>query len=134
MRCRLRKEGEESRLLVYIANRPGIVNCVLLLLTSGAPGDKMWLVLILSAVILVIIYSLAIWQYGRKTFVLVADKTKTLGDTNKTWWHYPLLTQTNGQHCSKSFIRLQNQRRRLSFMNKLVQHCNAKGDSSTVKR
>ena len=108
MRCRLRKEGDESQLLVYIANGPEIINCVLLLLTSGTPGDKMWLALVWSAVILLIMYSLAISKYGRKTFVLVADKTRTLEEANKTWWHYPLLTQSNGQHCSKNVIGPQN--------------------------
>lgn len=91
-----------------LAEGAGSFIYILLLLTSGTPGDKKWIALIWSAVILVIMYSLAISQYGCKTFVPVADKTRTLGDTNKTWWHYPLLTQTNGQHCSTSVIGPQN--------------------------
>ena len=49
------------------------------------------------------------------------------------WWHCPLLTQTNGQHCSESVIGPQNWKSQPSIMNELAPYCNAKDDSPTPR-
>jgi ABC-2 type transport system permease protein len=46
-----------------------IVETMRSLLTTGTPGNKVWLALVWSVGLLVIMYALAIWQYKRKTFV-----------------------------------------------------------------
>jgi ABC-2 type transport system permease protein len=55
----------------FAENQPftPIIETMRSLLTTGAPGNKIWLALIWSAGILVVMYALAIWQYKRKTFV-----------------------------------------------------------------
>jgi ABC-2 type transport system permease protein len=46
-----------------------IIETMRSLLTTGTPGNKVWLALVWSLGILVIMFALAIWQYKRKTFV-----------------------------------------------------------------
>lgn len=55
----------------FAANQPftPIIATMRSLLTYGTPGNKVWLALVWSVGILVIMYTLAIWQYQRKTFI-----------------------------------------------------------------
>jgi ABC-2 type transport system permease protein len=55
----------------FAENQPftPIIETMRSLLTTGTPGNKVWLALVWSAGILVIMYALAIRQYKRKTFV-----------------------------------------------------------------
>lgn len=55
----------------FAENQPftPIIETMRSILTSGTPGNKVWLALVWSAGILVITYGLAIWQYKRRTFV-----------------------------------------------------------------
>jgi ABC-2 type transport system permease protein len=55
----------------FAENQPftPIIETMRSLLTTGTPGNKVWLALVWSVGILVIMYALAIWQYNRKTFV-----------------------------------------------------------------
>ena len=55
----------------FAANQPftPIIATMRSLLTYGTPGNKVWLALVWSVGILVIMYTLAIWQYQRKIFV-----------------------------------------------------------------
>ena len=55
----------------FAENQPftPIIETMRSLLTTGTPGNEVWLALIWSAGILVLMHALAIWQYKRKTFV-----------------------------------------------------------------
>ena len=55
----------------FAANQPftPIIETMRSLLTSGTPGNKVWLALVWCVGVLVTMYPLAIWQYRRKTFV-----------------------------------------------------------------
>jgi ABC-2 type transport system permease protein len=55
----------------FAENQPftPIIETMRSLLTTGTPGNKVWLALVWSIGILVLMYALAIWQYKRKTFV-----------------------------------------------------------------
>ncbi|HSX02458.1 MAG TPA: ABC transporter permease [Candidatus Saccharimonadia bacterium] len=55
----------------FAENQPftPIIETMRSLLTAGTAGDKVWLALAWCAGILITMYTLAIWQYGRKTTI-----------------------------------------------------------------
>ena len=66
--------------------------------------------------------------------VLVAIKWRTFGDRTKTWWPYPLLTQTNGYFLKKAIWR--GKPRKLSpplIINYLVQSVNDRDGSLRLR-
>ncbi len=58
----------------FAENQPftPIIETMRSLLTSGTPGNKVWLALAWCGVILVVMYVLAIWQYKRRTYAVNA--------------------------------------------------------------